>query len=49
MREAGKYVPVLDSDLIEFGGHNRTQPVEFFSQNEPYEGAMYSIQVYAID
>jgi 1,4-alpha-glucan branching enzyme len=46
VRLAGKYIPVLDSDIVEFGGHNRTQPVEFFSQDFPYEGAMFSIQVY---
>jgi hypothetical protein len=31
---------------VAYGGHNRNQPAEFFSQNEPFEGAMYSIKVY---
>jgi len=46
VRKPGKYVAILDSDIIEFGGHNRNQPVPFFSKDEPYEGTQHSIFVY---
>jgi len=46
VRNPGKYIPVLDSDMLEYGGHNRNQPIEFFSQNEPCCDAQYSIMIY---
>jgi len=46
VRKPGKYVVVLDSDLLEFGGHNRNQPVDIFSSNVPSEGVDYSILIY---
>jgi 1,4-alpha-glucan branching enzyme len=46
VRRPGKYLVVLDSDLIEYGGHNRNQPTEFFSNDEEYCGAQNSITIY---
>jgi len=37
---------VLDTDVQEFGGHNRNQPVEIFSKKQPYDGVEHTIQIY---
>jgi len=42
----GKYVSVLDSDLVEYGGHGRIEAVDKFSEEIPCYDLPYSILVY---
>eukprot|EP01103_Thecamoeba_quadrilineata_P000087 TRINITY_DN10067_c0_g1_i1.p1 TRINITY_DN10067_c0_g1~~TRINITY_DN10067_c0_g1_i1.p1 ORF type:complete len:731 (+),score=131.59 TRINITY_DN10067_c0_g1_i1:108-2195(+) len=47
VQKPGKYVTVLDSDALEFGGHKRiNHEVPHFTQPKPFATREHSIQVY---